>query len=265
MIAQKRDLPALTRLWQRCFGDAAADIDAFWQRFAGNAEVFCRKEGEKPTAMVCALPVSLIDESGEARRAAYLYAVCTHPDHRGRGLCTALLAETERTLQRRGVSVTALVPSSPSLFDFYARLGYQTAFVHKCYRIDAENTAAEITKLDAAGYRNLRELLLFSDFVSYDERFLRQQAANSEAAGAGLYRLETAQCVCIAAAEKHGEALTIKELLPDEPSAAAALAAALGCKYAEVCTAGGTVPFAMAKALDAAPLPTEGYLGLALD
>lgn len=264
MIAQKRDLPALTELWRRCFGDRTEDIRAFWQLFGEHMDVFCRRDGEKPIAMVCALPVALIDEGGESRPAAYLYAVCTHPAYRRRGLCGDLLAEAEQTLQRRGVSVTALVPSSPSLFDFYARFGYRTAFCNRQYRCDA-GCAAEVIKLDAAGYRNLRELLLYADFVSYDERFLRQQAANSAASGAGLYRVETVQCVCCAAAEKRGDTLLIKELLPDEPSAAAALAAFLGCKCAEVRTADGTTPFGMAKALDDAPLPAAAYLGIALD
>ena len=31
MRAARRDLPALTRLWQACFGDTEAEGRAFWQ------------------------------------------------------------------------------------------------------------------------------------------------------------------------------------------------------------------------------------------
>ena len=31
MRAARRDLPALTRLWQACFGDTEAEVRAFWQ------------------------------------------------------------------------------------------------------------------------------------------------------------------------------------------------------------------------------------------
>ena len=60
-------------------------------------------------------------------------------------------------------------------------------------------------------------------------------------------------------------ALLVRELLPDCPEAAAALADKLGCREASFRTAGGTQPFGMAKSLDGTPLPQRAYLGPAFE
>lgn len=259
--AQKQDYSALRALWRTCFGDEDAQIDAFWR--ITEPTVFLAKEQGRVVSMLCALSAPLIDSCGEPLPAAYLYAVCTAPEFRGRGLCSRLLSYAENELKKTAV-FAALVPSGAKLFDFYAKLGYQTAFYHKKYRIGASGSA-KITKLDADGYRNLREMQLYGDFLSYDASLLQWQKQLSESSGAGLYRIETAQEICCAAAEKCGDTLIIKELLPDCPRAAAALASQLHCSDAEVRTDEPINPFGMIKALSDQPIPDQAYLGLAFD
>lgn len=250
--AKKSDLPALTQLWQTCFGDASADIWEFWKIF-DRISVFIVRE-KMPIAMLCALPVTLFDACGEAHNASYLYAVCTAPSHRKKGICAKLMAYAESELKSE---FALLVPASDSLFDFYGKLGYQTAFYHKNYSVSAVASKAKITKINADAYRNLRQMQLYANFVDYDEALI--------ALHSGLYRIETADTVCCAAAECHGDKLIIKELLPDSPSAAAALAAHLKCTCAEVRTEGTETPFGMAKSLKGLPCPENAYLGLAFD
>ena len=260
-LAQKADRPALTALWQTCFGDEKAQIDAFWRALWQHIRVFAAYEGKTPISMLCALPTSLVDEAGESCPAAYLYAVCTAPQRRRQGLCAALLAYAEKALQKEGCRFAALVPSNKELFGFYQKLGYQTTFFHREYTVPAEKGTAKLTKLDADGYRNLREMQLYGAFLSYPLPLLQWQAS----AGPGLYRIETADTVCCCAAEQSGERLICKELLPDCPEAAATLAATLGCRDALVRTCGEEAPFGMVKPLADLPVPAAAYLGLAFD
>ena len=82
----RRDLPALTRLWQACFGDTEAEVRAFWQALFDCTPVYLRRALDgSPAAMLCALPAELVGDDGDAVPAAYLYAVCTAPALRGRG------------------------------------------------------------------------------------------------------------------------------------------------------------------------------------
>lgn len=249
--AKKSDLPALTKLWQACFGDSVAAVNEFWKVF-DHIEVFIARE-TVPVAMLCALPITYFDEAGEAHMASYFYAICTAESHRGRGISTKLIAFAEANVRS---DLVFLTPASESLFHFYRKSGYETACYHNCYQISAEGKA-KIQPIDAAGYQNLRQMQLYADFISYDVRLISLQS--------GLYRIETKDAICCAAAEKSGEDLLIKELLPDIPEAAAALASHLGCKSALVRTMGGDLPFGMCKRLRMIPCPENTYLGLAFD
>lgn len=263
--AQARDLPALTALWQTCFGDSAESVTAFWAQMFDRISVFAAQDGARFDAMLCALPVTLVSDDGDARPAAYFYAVCTAPDKRGRGLCRTLMRHAELELQKSGVSVFTLVPSSAELFDFYAKFGYQPAFYHDTYSAPAARGAVKIRQIDADAYRNLRQMQLYGDFIAYGEALLRLAQTSSEASGGGLFRLETDDTVCCAVAEKSGDTLLVKELLPDCPEAAAALACTLGCKTAQVRTLGDAAAFGMYKTVGTAPHPQNAYLGLAFD
>ena len=249
--AAARDVPALAALWQTCFGDPASDSEPILTH--PKIRTFAAYVDGKPASMLCALPATLVDDGGGETPCAYLYAVCTHPERRGRGLSRGLLAYAEEALRRAGFGCAALCPATESLFEFYRKSGYQTVFYQKKYEIPASG-AADVRPLDAAGYRALRELQLYDSFVSFDEAMLALLPHR--------WRVETAQTVCCAAGETRNGALLLQELLPDAPEAAAALAARLGCRTASVCTAGGDRPFAMAKALTEQPLPARAYRGI---
>ena len=103
MRAARRDLPALTRLWQACFGDTEAEVRAFWQALFDCTPVYLRRAPDgSPAAMLCALPAELVGDDGDAVPAAYLYAVCTAPALRGRG---RRLRRGRRRLPQRQASV----------------------------------------------------------------------------------------------------------------------------------------------------------------
>ena len=257
------EYPALNRLWQQCFGDTEQEITAFWHAVGDQVRVFAAWDGGKAVSMLCALSAGLVDEAGDLLPAAYLYAVCTAPERRNQGLAAKLTAYAEAALWRQGVAVTALVPANAGLFRFYEKLGYETVFYHREYTVPAKAAPVKLTKVDADGYRSLREMQLYGSFLSYDAPLLHLQEVVS--GSAGLYRAETDSLVCCAAVQKEGAILHIKELLPDCPEAASALAAALHCQSAVVRTEGSGTPFGMAKALNGVRLPKTAYLGLAFD
>lgn len=262
-FAQIRQPELLTPLWQSCFDDGRDVIETFWRRTKGRVLCFAALDGSAPVSMLCALPAELVDECGASLRAAYLYAVCTAPAYRRRGLCAALLSYAEQALH--DFDVCMLVPDGDAMFRYYEKHGYRTAFYHSSFELPARRFEVNVTELTAEEYRNLRELQLYGSFVSYDAPLLELQKCAGEASGAGLYRLETDDAVCCAAAERRGDCLLFKELLPASPEAAAALAEKLGCKKAVVRTLGDDVPFGMEKPLHGAALPETSYLGFAFD
>ena len=158
---------------------------------------------------------------------AYLYAIATRKDCRGQGVASALVRFTEALLERLGYAMAVLTPAEPSLFAFYAKLGYVPAFTR------SRTPFPGGTEISAEEYRRRREELLDLPHIAYGQDTFRYLET---AYGVKFY--ETATGVAAA-----GENYTA-EVLPED----------LGGK-----------PFAMAKWLSKPrPLP-QGYLGFALE
>ncbi len=252
-LSKKADLPQLTKLWAKCFGDDPREINGFWSEAFDRIRVYTAMEGVALTAMACVIPTHFIDEEGESHTCGYVYAVCTDPQYRGRGICKNLMDYIHKNC---GFSYTALVPAEESLFSFYESLGYKTCFYHREYTVTARK-GGTLRSAAPEVYRSIRELQLYDNFLSYEEYLL-------PCAGQ-LYRIETEDGLYCGCCYKKGDTLLIRELLPDSPEAASALCAYLDCRTAVVRTMGEDKPFGMLKALCKGKIPTKGYLGLALD
>ena len=119
-------------------GDAEDVIEA-WRLSFGDEESFIHRMliglGLLDTAIVAE------DEAGHARsamlsfdglflggvEATYLYALCTHPDFRSRGMGGAVVSECVRAAGERGAQLVCLHPASEELAQWYERLlGMQT-------------------------------------------------------------------------------------------------------------------------------------------
>lgn len=256
-VTDPRQLPALTALWRACFGDTEAEVLAFWRDQFDASRVYAEFAGGRAVSMLCALPAELVGDDGAALPCVYLYAVCTAPAARGQGHAHRLLQFALHDCAAAGYAAAALVPAEAALFRFYAGQGFRTAFFCREYTVPARPLALKLRPVNAEDYRALRELQLYGSFLSYPARLLSLEDGH-------LYRADTADGIFCFCAERapEGNTLRIRELLPDAPELAAALAAHFGCENAAVRTAGGSVPVGMLRALSDAALPEAAYLSL---
>ena len=205
-------------LYDLAFPGEAQDFTAalFKRYFPDCLRVIC--EGEQPASMLFSIPCPIQTESGTLP-ARYIYAVATHPDHRGKGLAKQLLrAEAARY-------PIFLRPMSPSLFDFYAKVGFSP--ISPVSRLEGTATVAggRERHLTPANYLSLRGefaplpcTVPTADFLS-----LYQQDG-----GFAAYGLDA-----IALYEKHGDKIWFKEYWGDTLFAPR-LAAFLGGKHFEL-------------------------------
>ena len=68
MRAARRDLPALTRLWQACFGDTEAEVRAFWQALFDCTPVYLRRAPDW----------QMIDTIRGTKSSAIIYSIALH-------------------------------------------------------------------------------------------------------------------------------------------------------------------------------------------
>ena len=225
--AYPSDLPAVKTLWQAIFGDTPESVEAFFRAFPKCRAVVAEAEDGTLVSMVNVLTQTLAYPGGTLP-VAYLYAIGTREDYRGRRLGQTLTGYAEALLARLGYALTALTPAAPSLFRYYAQQGYIPAFFR------SRTAFSGGREVDAAAYLERREAILEKvPHIRYDAATLAYVQA---VYGLRFYETDTG----IAAA---GDSYT-GEVLPED--------------------LGGT-PFAMAKWL-CTPRPMEpGYLGFAME
>ncbi len=239
----------LKRLWMEAFGDSAETVDKFFA--TGFSPERCRyicKDG---------VPVSALywfDCFLGDRKIAYIYAVATAGNHRGKGLASSLLTDTHRHLQETGYAGAILVPGEQSLFALYERLGYRTATSVREFTCQAGNAPVSITEVDATQYAALRKDFLPPEGVVQEKETLAYLQTYASFYKGSDFLLAAAQV---------GDTLVAQELLGNAETAPGILRT-LGLPQGQFRTPGNGRAFAMF--LQFSPqCPIPGYFGLALD
>ncbi len=242
-------IPQLLSLWKDAFGEHNGFWELFLQTGFSLERCRCIVEAGQVSAALCWLDASL-----DGQKLAYLYAVVTHPGHRGQGLCRTLLADTHCHLAAQGYSGALLVPENEALRRMYGKLGYETATGVCEFTCGAGTKKIFLRAIGPEEYGALRrDFLPPGGVVQEGENlsFLSQQAQ--------FYTGED----FLMAAYAEGDTLTAMELLGD-PQNAPGILAALDCRQGHFRTPGTQKKFAMFHPLqDGARKPL--YFGFAFD
>lgn len=267
------DRPRLRELWQIAFGDSDAYIDCFFAACPDPERVLVLEDAGGVQAMTAWFDMPLVSADGGQWPGAYLYAVATHPDCRGKGYAGKLLAWVGEWLRGQGFACLTTVPASESLHRFFATNGFEEQFaLVERDMVPGAASPAHIAAVDGAEYGRLREQNLSgTTHVACGEQALAYQQAVCRLSGGGLFAAGTG-CACV---ERTGDTAVVKELLAPEgeqEGILTALAKAIPAKHWLVrtpCVVGqkGT-PFAMYRWLVEKPhqwLADVAYFGLAFD
>lgn len=113
----------LRDIWHESFGDSYEFIDTFFATYPCEEVAHMLSVGARVVSVLYALPFTLYKGS-DSVQAAYIYAVATRPEFRGRGYMSLLMSEVEQLLCSRGVRFLFLLPASAALRGYYSRLGF---------------------------------------------------------------------------------------------------------------------------------------------
>lgn len=242
-------IPGLKALWKAAFGDTDAFIDGFFSTAYDPSRCRCvTVEGNVAAALYW------FDVSCVGRRMAYIYAVATSPEYRGRGLCCALMADTHAHLASLGCQGVLLVPEGEDLRRMYASFGYESCTTIREFVCAAGDTPAPMHRIDREEFARLRRNLLPKGGVLQEGEnllYLEQQAEFY--AGMGF----------LAALHREGEAVFCPEILGN-PDMAPGLLRSLGASYGTFRCPGDGTEFAMFLPLGE-DVPRPGYFAFAFD
>ena len=240
----KSDIPGLRQLWKLAFGDT----DAFLDSFFGTAYSPDRCRLLKIQGTVAAA-LYWFDCSVENQKTAYVYAVATHPDFRGQGLCRKLMQETHSLLKIQGYDSVVLVPQDTGLRKMYAAMGYRDATSVSEFTCEPGDPIP-LAEVDADTYAALRRTFLPAGSVVQEGENLRFLTTYAR-----FYRGE--DCLLAVSGSQILELLGSREIAPG-------IVAALGLETGSFRTPGRDTPYAMFLPLaETAHMPT--YFVFAFD
>jgi predicted N-acetyltransferase YhbS len=225
----REEIPQLRQLWKQAFGDTDAFLDIFFS--AAFSPERCRcvvTDGEVAAALYW-----FSCEAG-GQPLAYLYAVATAKQFRGKGFCRRLMADTHNHLEKLGYAGAILVPGDPGLREMYHAMGYRDMTANKKISCKA-GKAKFLEEIGAEQYAVLRRKLLPANSVVQEGENLRFLEGFAQ-----FYRGGD----CLLCAVKDGSKLTVPELLGNA-AAAPGIVAALGCEDGTYTVPGENEPFAM--------------------
>lgn len=236
---------SLKCLWKTVFGDPDEAIEAFFDRaYSADRCRYIEEDGILLSALYW------LDCEYEGGKLAYIYAVATHPAHRGKGLASKLLEETHAHLKALGYAGAVLKPAK-GLFPFYERLGYVTSGFISRFHAASASVPTEIKELSVAEYGRLRCSYLPENGIVQEGVTLDYLHAYAK------FFASKDALFCVGREEP-----VIFEYLGN-PDSAPGILAALEIPSAEIPTAGDEIPFAMWHPLNCTKMP--GYLGISLE
>lgn len=189
------DLELVIRLWVKVFGDSDSFV-RFYMQYPSHAEcMLVDDENGVITAMLSMLPIHLkIDDLSVPGR--YIYAVATDPAFRGRGKARDLIEFCHSRMRDYDEPISVLVPSDASLFDYYSKLGFRTAFSvrHKTVlgdHIRNKTSPYQIDKLTPSDFLRIRNVFFRErkPFVAWDEDALSYLTSSMNAFEIGAFRM----------------------------------------------------------------------------
>ena len=142
-------------LWQTAFGDTDTFLDSFFRTAYAQGRCRCVLEDDRILANLY-----WIDCCVSNQKLAYIYAVATHPDHRGKGLCRMLMENTHALLLSQGYAGTVLVPQKESLRKMYAGMGYTNIGGLSEFSCTAAKSPVALRAIGPEEFARLRRKLL---------------------------------------------------------------------------------------------------------
>jgi hypothetical protein len=146
-FASKHDIEKIVSLWKICFGDEENYIRRFINRFMTNQSCLVYKNGSDLLSFLFLLESKIVI-SGERYQARYIYAACTAPESRNKGIMSKMMEYSVNDSVSNNIDFLCLVPASSALFDYYARFGFKPAFKRKEFVLN-RNLVSIISNSDA--------------------------------------------------------------------------------------------------------------------
>lgn len=123
------DYENLKALWKTSFYDTEESLGFFFEKSVSPFRALAAFIECKPVSALYMLESEIVKDK-KTYSAYYIYAVCTHPEYRGKGLMKSLFLELFKVAKSRNIDYLFLVPEEEYLFRLYEKLGFENGFYY---------------------------------------------------------------------------------------------------------------------------------------
>lgn len=190
-LASKNDFKEIINLWNISFGDSAATIERFLHTLFTDKNCLVFREDSSIISMLFLLEAEVVSNSS-THSAYYVYAACTAPESRGRGVMSQLLKRAIGISAEQNIDFLCLVPADKHLFEYYARFGFKKIFKRKEFTLNrnimnqlSEN-GAEICQPSIEAIKSLRDKALATgSYLLWAENVIKYAIEENESSAGG--------------------------------------------------------------------------------
>lgn len=228
---KREDIPDLSRLWEKTFGDSPELIAEFFRLLPDmGTGLTAVQNGKIVGAAYVIMGMELTGGELASVPGAYIYAVAVEECCRGLGAGGALTRAARDAGLRRGAAFVCTLPASDSLYGWYRELlGVEPVLFRRTFRSDCA-AREPVMPVSVTEYMRRREAVLRGQpHLRLSSPALEFQYRLCKAYGGGFFAVGSGIC----AAYLDGETALIRELLMDGKNhyaAAASIGAAMGAK-----------------------------------
>ncbi len=122
----------MTLLWQECFGDSEKYIRHFLESQKDCLPIIWEENGEVFSMLF------LLEMKFKEKKGYYIYALCTKPEHRSKGIARKMVEFSQSFVREKGAEFLALVPGEASLFEYYRKMGFTDNIAQNVYLLTRE-------------------------------------------------------------------------------------------------------------------------------
>lgn len=176
-------------IWKCCFPNETDGFIRLWfDRVYKDEQTLIINENGRIISSLQIIPYEM-NYFGERISVAYVCGVSTLPEARGKGWMTQLMQKALKFMNDRGFAITALIPSSETLFTYYQRFGYQTVFYYSVETHYFRDNAQLSTQYQVTTSDRITETVVYP---YYNRKQIEQPCAVTHT----VYDLETIRLDC---------------------------------------------------------------------
>lgn len=198
-------------LWKTCFGDSEEYIDFFINNCPQYICIQYWLENEL-VSMLFLLEGNLCNN-----KAKYLYAACTHPDFRRKGIMEELIKYSEKYCKALGYSAIFLVPANKQLYDYYNKFGFSASFRRNCVSLTPEHSASGLDFKETSDIDKIlslrKKLVAKYDSFIFEDSVMKYSFKEHLYNGGKILVSDNAEQSALIFYYKDGSNIIVKELL----------------------------------------------------